>query len=289
VSLAALRDAGRYASALARMFGTVGFLVLVVGFPYLLHAVQAERGLEAAPGGPSEPGLELMFTCIAALCFAAALVALWIPRTGAVSLRAERGAWRALLRHPPFLRFLAFSVAVYFCLQGPMSLFPIFVRSHGGGLDDVSRMWVLMLILEIPLVGLSGASLARLGPRGLLAMGIACGAVRWIVCAFADDLHWVYAAQILHGPLVAGLVVGGPLYVEAAVPEGLRSTGQALLAMIGVGVGGMASNVVGGLLIEHVGPGAPALYGGIGAALLTLLLPVALAPPSRPGEPPAPG
>ena len=41
---------------------------------------------------------------------------------------------------------------------------------------------------------------------------------------------------------VAGLLLGGPLYLDAVVPARLRSTGQALLSMVGVAAGGIASN-----------------------------------------------
>jgi MFS family permease len=135
----------------------------------------------------------------------------------------------------------------------------------------------------IPLVAFSGASLERVGARGLLAIGVLCGGVRWLVCGFSEDLAWIYPVQILHGVVVAGLVIGGPLYVEAVVPERLRSTGQGLLAMVGVSIGGISSQVSAGWLLEHVGSDAPYAVGGIGALVLACLVPVLLpATTSRP-------
>jgi MFS family permease len=87
--------------------------------------------------------------------------------------------------------------------------------------------------------------------------------------------------QILHGVVVAGLVIGGPLYVEAVVPERLRSTGQGVYAMAGVSLGGICSSLIAGWLVDHVGEAAPFLAGGIGAALLTLALPLLLPAPRR--------
>jgi hypothetical protein len=37
--------------------------------------------------------------------------------------------------------------------------------------------------------------------------------------------------------------------------------------------GGICSNLVAGWLIDHVGPAAPQIYGGIGAMLLLLVAP----------------
>ena len=280
-TLAVGRDGGEHAFGIMRVWGTVGFFAMVVGFPWLLHLWQDARGLAASPGGPSEPGLELMFPISAGFVLVGGLVALALPRGGAMSVRAPRGDWRRLLRHGPFLRILGFALLAFFCLRGPMAMFPIYVRAHGGSLDSVSHMWILMLALEIPLVALSGAGLKRLGPRGLIAIGVLAGGVRWTVCGFATDPRWIFAVQILHGVVVTGLVIGAPLYVDAVVPERLRSTGQGMLAMIGISVGGITSNLGAGILLEHFGPNAPYVVGGLGALLLFCLLPVVLPPAER--------
>ena len=91
------------------------------------------------------------------------------------------------------------------------------------------------------------------------------GGLRWTLCATSDRFEVIYAAQLLHGVVVTGLLLGGPLYLEQVVPESLRSTGQGLLAMAGIGVGGIASNAVAGWLLDHGGANAPFLVGGLGA------------------------
>jgi PPP family 3-phenylpropionic acid transporter len=281
VSLAALRDAGPHAFGFARAGGTVGFLALVVVFPWALHRMQDVRRLPAAPGGPSEPGLGIMFVATAILVLAAALVAARLPRAAAVGWRAPRGHWRELARRPAVVRLCVFAFLAYACLQGPMGIFPIYVRALGGDLNAVGRMWVIMLVVEIPLVLLSGTGLVRLGPRALLAIGVIAAGVRWIVCGLARDLDVVYPMQLLHGVTVVGLLLGAPLYLDAVAPERLRSTGQTVLAMVGIGWGGSASNAVAGWLLEHVGPGAPYLVGGIGGLVLGCLVPVLLPRPAR--------
>lgn len=268
VSLALSKNADASSFGRIRVGGTIGFGVLVVAFPLLLEAWQQQRGLIATPGGASEPGLELMFPIGAAAFAISALVALALPNTGAVAVRADRGDWRELLRHGPFLRMVSLYLLAYVCVQGPLTMFPNLVRSHGGDIGSVSQMWILMLLLEVPLVAWSGVSVRRIGPRGIIAVGLSAGGLRWLICGLPGELHLVYAASLLHGIVVAGLMIGAPLYVEAVVPERLRSTAQSVLAMLGSGVGGMLSNVGTGWLFEHVGPRAPYLVGGIGALLL---------------------
>ena len=48
--------------------------------------------------------------------------------------------------------------------------------------------------------------------------------------------------------------------------------------MLAVSLGGFCSNLAAGQLIDAFGPRAPAQIGGVGAALLLLLLPLLLPP-----------
>jgi PPP family 3-phenylpropionic acid transporter len=281
VTFAVTQGMGAHAFGLCRVWGTAGFGLFVVGFPFALDWLESVRGGATAVGGPSEPALAVMFPLTAALMLIGGAIALALPRASALEVRAARGDWRRLLAHPPYLRLLVVALVGYLMLQGPMGMFPIFVRAHGGSLDTVSHLWVLMLALEVPLVALSGASLQRLGARGLLAIGLVAGGVRWLVCGFAPESSWMIPVQVLHGVVVAGLMIGAPLYVEAVVPEELRSTGQNLLAMVGVSLGGLLSNLGAGLLIDASGADAPYQVGGVGALAAAAILPWWLPAPRR--------
>jgi len=284
VCMAALGARAAEAFGRIRVWGTVGFLVLVVSFPLILDRIQAARGLVRDPGGASEPGLELIFYVAAALSVAAAFVAWRLPRRGAMAIRSQRGDLLLLLRHRPYRRLLCFAFLGHLFHQAAIQLFPLLIRAHGGDIDTVSRMWIPMLLVEIPLIYYLGGVVRRIGVRGLLAIGVLADGLRWLVCSLAGDLSVMYVLQLLHGVVVAGLFVGSALYVEAAVPERLRSTGQGLLAMIGFSFAGVISNVSGGLLLEHFGPDALYRVAGIGALLLGAALPLFVPRPQRPEE-----
>ncbi len=271
VSLAVLRDAGPNAYGFVRVWGTIGFFLLVASFPWVLDRYQEWRALVSETGGASEPGLGIMFIVTAALVFLAALISLWLPREGAISLRATRGDWRELFRNRAFVRFLLFAMFAYFLLQGPMWLFPVLIRARGGDIDTIRGMWILMLAVEVPLVLSTGSGFKRLGARGLLAIGVLAGGIRWILCGVIDDVTLLYPVQALHGVTVVGLMLGAPLYLDLVTPERLRSTAQALLSMAGMGIAGIASNTGTGWLLDHVGPSWPYIIGGIGSIALGLL------------------
>lgn len=279
VSLGATADQGPHAFGIVRMWGTLGFLAAVVCFP---------RVLESFPGialgsGPWH-GLGLMFPIIAVFSLVAAAVAATLPASRALELRSRPGDTRQLLRHPPVVRLLLFVFAIHCCVQGPIYLFPLYITERGGDVSSLGNMWIFMLLLEIPLIGFLGSALRRVGPRGLLLLGIGAEAIRWGTCAFTDNLSVITAVQLLHGVGVAGIILGAPLYLEQAVPERQRSTGQAMVSAAGFGAGSIFSNTLGGLAFDHLGPEAPYFLSSVGTTLLALLLLRGLPRPYRPEE-----
>lgn len=282
VHLAALGGDGLQTFGRVRVWGTVGFLALILAFPPILDLYQ---GATEPSGEMSEPGLEIMFPATGAVVILAALVGLAHPRGGEVALRARPGEWRTLLRMGPVLRLCLFAFLAFFFLHGPMVLFPVYVKGLGGDLELVSRLWIPMLLVEIPLIAWFGPAMKRLGARGMLCVGMLGGGARWLICGMTQDLVWIAAVQLLHGLGVMGLLLGGPLYLEQVVPKRLRSTGQGLYAACGVAIGGSCSSVFFSWLIDRAGFEAPYLGGGAGAILLALLVPVILPVPKRPAEP----
>jgi PPP family 3-phenylpropionic acid transporter len=280
-SLAILRDDGPHAFGFVRVWGTIGYFALIVSFPWMLSRYRDACVMVDTQNDLSEPGLELMFMVTAALTVASALIAFCIPRGGVVSTRAARGDWRLLLGNNAYLRFLLFSFAAYLLSQGPMWLFPLFVRSRGGDVETIRSMWVYMLVVEIPLVLASGSGLQRLGARGLLAVGVFAGGLRWLLCAFVSDLQLLSLVQTLHGVTVVGLLMGAPLYLDVVAPEKLRSTAQAVLSMVGLGIAGIVSNLGSGWLLDNAGINALYAASGLGSALLGCLVWWILPSPGR--------
>lgn len=256
-----------------RVMGTLGFAVSVGTLPLWIESIPPFR---TAAQGASTPGLGWIFPAAAFYLFIATILALKLPRHSRVDVRADRGDWRLLFRESDFIRILILTLLAYFLLQGPTVLFPLLVRAHGGGLEAISQMWLIMLILEIPLVFWVGKTMERIGPRGVIAIGLAAASVRWGISGFSDNLGWVYAAQALHGVTVWGIVVGIPLYADRIMPARLRSTGQSLLAMAGISLGSILSNLVTGGLSEYIGPKAPAQFASVALLFLLALLPLLL-------------
>ena len=247
-----------------RVWGTIGYLVLVVSAPALLQARRAALGIVVDPSGPSEPGLEQLFLLAAALTAAAALSTLPLRGQHALTERAERGDLRVLLANKEYVRVLVFSMGAQLWLNGPMQLFPLYVRSRGGTLGDVSRMWLWMLLLEAPMIFGSSWLFRRFGVARVQTAAVAAGGLRWVVCASLPALTYAYPVQLLHALMITGTLVGTALHVEQIVPARLRSTAQAAVTMAGASIGGVLSSVLGGAIVDRFG--IDLLYFAFGSA-----------------------
>lgn len=256
LSFAVLGAGGAARFGRLRVWGTVGYLVMILAFPSLL----TRMGGDASVVG-STRGLELIFPVAATLCMSAALVLFRVPRSEAVTVRARREDLGALLRSSSYLRLLVMAFLAFGLLSGPIVLFPVFVAERGGTIETVSRLWIPMLLLEVPLVWFAGAGLRRIGARGLIAAGIALDGARWLITALTPSLFWVFGIQLLHGAVVVGLIIGMQLYVEGEVPARLRATGQTVLGTV-MSIGAVLSHLWAGAALEHLGADAPYFISG---------------------------
>lgn len=280
--MAVLDEPGSHRLGRVRVWGTLGFAASALALPWALRVWEA--------GGS---GLGVILPAAAVPMTLAAAMALVVPeRVAPRHERSHRGEWRQLAVDPGFQRAMVFTFVIYLALQGPMHLFPLLVRHHGGGVDAIARMWFWMLLLEVPLVFALGRSAGWAGPRALVAIGAGAAAVRWLVSGYTEDLDVLTVVQVLHGVTVWGVMLGLPLYVDSLVPARLRSTAQGWHAMVGPALGGVVSNALAGAAIDRYGGDLPARAGGWLALGCALLVPVLLPRPRSAVEPdgaPSPG
>jgi PPP family 3-phenylpropionic acid transporter len=271
VTMSGLRRAGSVSFGRVRVFGTVGFLMTVLIVPKLLALLSAGDGADQSHQSQHFDGT---FYLAGGLALCASLIALCLPRvTGAAVARASRTDYKLLLRNPAYLRVISVSFASYFFLQGPMVLFPVFVRSRGGDARAISHMWLWMLVLETVLLFVATDVYRKLGARRAVMLGIVASGVRFTLCALCYDLRLLYPVQALHGIMVFSLQVAAPMWIETLVPERLRGTSQAGLNMLGPSIGGIVSSTLAGALLDARDIDTVFLCGGLGALVLACALP----------------
>lgn len=253
LSLASLAERGASAYGGVRTWGTIGFLGSVTLLPLISNDT---RDL-------------LVMAGIASI---ASAVAIAFVHPGEIKRGLPiKAALPALLRIPVCRRMAGLSFLAFFAMQGPIQNFPLILKANGGGADLIGPTWVIMLVIEIPLLRTSSRFAVRVGPRWLFCAGLMGEAVRWSLTAFAPDLLTLQLTQALHGVGIVGLFVGLPLLLAAGIPRHLHSSAQTFVNVAGAGLGATLSNLVFGLMLEKSGPALPLLTCACAALAAALL------------------
>ena len=266
---------------LIRMGGTLGWILAAWPFTFIL--VDWARVKAAAPkgfvgwlgtvlgSGLTGPALKQAtrwtFVVAGAVSLALAAYSLVLPHTppkkktaGAPS--AERFAWLEafkLLKHPFVLvlwviTFIdAFVHNLYFNWTGT---FLGAAREAGGvGIPGNWIMPVMSLgqVSELLTMLVLGVVLKKLGWRFTMLIGILGHAGRFAVYAFFASAPWaIITVQVLHGICYAFFFATVYIFVDTYFPKDVRSSAQGLFNVMILGLGVLAANIFGPVLMQSI-------------------------------------
>ena len=203
-----------------RMWGTLSFVLTTLVGGRILEG----RGPDAI--------LYLIIALTAFNIFACAL----LPRAATHLHDVAPGAWRNLLtgRNFVFLAMQTFNVAshsVYYAFGS--------IQWQSQGYSDVAIafLWAEGAMAEAVMFYFGARALARFGMAPLMALGAACGALRWTVLAFTASPILLILVQLCHAGTVAAVGVAGMAYLSRTVPPRYAATGQAICSAVYSAVG----------------------------------------------------
>lgn len=217
-------------------------------------------------------GLPAIVVSQALLLFGAAAAATRVPDVPREESSGKQSAL-ALLRIPTF-RNLVIVAALVLGSHAMHDAFAVIRWSAAGiGASTSSLLWSLSVAAEVVVFFAIGPPLvARLTPRGAIALAALAGIARWAVMAQTTDLVALALAQPLHGLTFALLHLACMRLIARSVPHGLEGTAQALYATIGIGGATALFTLMSGALYERWGGGGFWIM----AALCAAALPAAL-------------
>jgi PPP family 3-phenylpropionic acid transporter len=217
-------------------------------------------------------GLPAIVVSQALLLFAAAGAAARVPDVAREKDEAKQDAL-ALLRIPTF-RNLVIVAALVLGSHAMHDAFAVIRWSAAGiGASTSSLLWALSVAAEVLVFFVLGPPLiARLTPRGAIALAALAGIARWAVMARSTDVAALALAQPLHGLTFALLHLACMRLIARTVPHGLEGTAQALYATVGIGSATALFTLMSGVLYQRWG--AEGFW--IMAALCAAALPLAL-------------
>lgn len=231
------RETTRYGSI--RVWGSVGFIVAVLGIGYLLDFLPLDSILWAT----------------ALVLAGIVLCALALPEATRPPEHRESVGMIETLRRPEVQALFG---ACFFmsAAHGALYVFySIYLVDHGYGKSVVGWMWTLGVLAEIAVFMLMPRLMRMASTRGILIFAFWCAAVRFVLIGWGvESMPALVLAQLLHGATFGAYHAAAIATVNLWFPGRLQSHGQALYGSISFGAGGMLGGLLSGIAWESIGP-----------------------------------
>ncbi|MBL8452588.1 MAG: MFS transporter [Zoogloea sp.] len=230
-------QASRYGNI--RVWGSVGFVIAVLGLGYLLDGL---------------PVRALLWITLAMLVgiFACAML---IPEAGKPGVPLQPVALREILRRPEVGGLLA---ACFFMSAAHGALYVFYslhLVAHGYSKSLVGWMWTLGVVAEIAVFMGMPQLLKAFSLRDLLVLSFVAAVLRFALIGWgADSVAVLVFAQVLHGATFGAYHAAAVAAVNHWFGTQHQARGQALYGSISFGAGGMMGGLVSGYTWESIGP-----------------------------------
>ncbi len=170
-----------------------------------------------------------------------------------------------------FMLFLLGTATLYFT-HGMIGNFMIeFIRSIGGGSEDMGNVLAFMTVVEVPVMLLFGRLTQRFRCSSLLRFAVIMFTVKELMIYLASSLPSLYAAEALQAFSFALFVPASVRYVDEVIAKHNAVKGQAFVTSM-MTLGSIFASYIGGLLLDTSTPGFTLLVGVIVSAVGTLIM-----------------
>jgi PPP family 3-phenylpropionic acid transporter len=239
-----------------RVWGSVGFVVAVVGVGYFLDWAGVATLVWLALG--AKLGI--------------AVCARGVPEAAAVPQASDAcPVWRVLVRSD-VLAFFAACFLMAAAHGAYYTFYSIYLVDHGYAKADVGWLWALGVVFEIIVFLQLPRLMRRFTIRQILIVSFACAVVRFVVIGWAvDSVLLIVLAQVLHAATFGSYHAAAVAAVHHYFRGRHQAQGQALYTSLSFGAGGALGAVASGYTWEALGAALTFTSGSV-AALIGLVL-----------------
>lgn len=226
----------RYGSI--RVWGSVGFIVAVLGLGLLLDYV----------------AVDVVLWGVASILGGIALCSMVVPEAKP-TLTSHVAASLAVTLRRPEVRALLGACFLMSAAHGALYVFySILLVDHGYGKFVVGLLWSLGVVAEIGVFLVMPRLARRYSLRAILLVAFACAVLRFATIGWGVGSLLVLAlAQLLHGATFGAYHAAAIATVNAWFPGRLQASGQALYGSVSFGAGGMLGGLISGYAWDTIG------------------------------------
>ncbi|MCO5215488.1 MAG: MFS transporter [Thermomicrobiales bacterium] len=228
-------ERGGASYGLLRVFGSIGFTVMVLIMGWIMAG-----------------GLTVTFIYIYAIWhIITLLVTFRLPPLSERRRRNLTDGLRVVLRQRSYVLILI----VAFIISTGYALLNIYLHMHvesiGGNTRIASYAFATSAMSELPVFVFGAVILRKIGPRNMIYVSLAFYVFRFALLGFLSTTTAVIVGQMVHGLSFGMFLMASVTLAHRLVGRENAATAQALLAMMGMGLGSIVGSFIGGVVIEH--------------------------------------
>ncbi len=250
-------DSERYSQL--RLWGSVGFMLVVIGFGYLFDSV----------------GLAYYPWAIMAVMAGIVLSSFWVPKQPLTTEHSVTPDQPTQVAEPtallPVVVFLICVTLMQFS-HGPYYTFlTLYLTELDYSRTVIGWLWALGVLAEIGLFVIMPSLLRRVALKYILVASLVLAALRWWLLGFyADSLLTLLCIQILHAATFGSFHVAAIHFVQRFFAAGKQGQGQGLYVSFS-GVGGALGALYAGYAWQTLGAQATFMLASLAAALAVMI------------------
>jgi len=221
-----------------RLWGSVGFVVMVVGIGYALDYFP----ISWLPGA-------VWIVMLGMVAFARV-----IPESTILSSHTDHVPVWEIVRKPEVASLLI-ACLLMAATHGPYyTFYSIYLVDHGYDKSTVGWLWALGVVCEIGIFLIIPRIFARLTPRRLILISFALATIRFLMIAWGVDTPWlIIVAQTLHAFTFGTYHAAAVSLIHQHFQGRHQARGQALYTSISYGIGGALGGLASGLTWDSLG------------------------------------
>ena len=129
----------------------------------------------------------------------------------------------------------------------------LFLQSLGAGETLIGWSWLISALSEIPVFLLLAKYGARFNPLRLLAIAATLYCARFVLMMFVENPAMALLVQAMHSVTFGIFLYAAISWLQIAIPERFRATGQAIFTITWVSLSGITASLAGGQLFDSFG------------------------------------
>ncbi len=224
-----------------RSWGSVGFILAVVGMGYLLDTV------------------DIIWLLWVVLAFKLGIVIFshHIPETEVVGHSIDQDSIRQVCKRPEVIAFLLSSLLMIFAHGAYYTFFSIYLVENGYDKGLIGWLWAIGVICEIGVFFLMPWMMRRFSLKTILIFSFTCAILRFLMIGWGVEwLLVILLAQVLHAATYGTHHIAAMMVTHHYFHGRNQAKGQAIYTSVAFGIGGT---------IGAIGSGYT--WGGMGAEM----------------------